>query len=1074
MVRFSAGLLFVLLLCGGVLLETLSFGWLREMRQITRIPATQAHAVLPGEVNVTGAATVFDGKTVKATHSGEQCLYFRFTEEKKTRDSEGHTKWSTVRRENGVVDFDIEDETGKIRVRPSGSVDYGVPQSYRKSSGNRRYTEWRIDPKDTVTVFGFVNPMPGGFAIDFDTPGDYIPIISEYGAGSERGDKALFSVLGSWGGLLLISMSLITFCQLLGIHRLLLYLGILSVIQFGMLTYFGLQLIHDDLQGAASRIDRQTKSLSEAISLRTESAGYKWSGDWEQLGSFDANEMAAIPAHERSRLTRMRVDIVRSQVRTIDQFKSFPEFIIAPLMGIARPELIPLPDADMELLGKLESLFEETELFGGKWKMLGWGLIAFGMLIGAGLTWGGVRQIKFKRCIENLPTSKSTGVVYGLAEIKGTAVEIEGSSAKRGPLSGAPCFYYHYLVKEKVGSGKKASWVTREDITHNQTFLCEDEQGSIRVDPMGAEIIVRHTESKRVSRMKYTETSIRLRDEIYAIGQAQVDPITETSLYLSKPEESDSPFIVSNKSELEVMMKKALSGMFCLNMAFSAIVLAILFLTGMFGSFSPADYLISAMVGPVLLGLVTIILHYNDLVFLRRRAERNWSNIDVSLKKRFDLLPNIEKIVSSHMQHEKEVHTDLANLRSSLGEDPTSDEQHAADYMRAEHSFATKFLALRENYPALKSSDPVTQMSRILIELENEISMMREGYNDAVETYNTRIQSIPDTFLARPCGFLEKNFLAFESAILSAPDIQLGQPPPVVAPVKPPPPRPSYHGQLENKAIRSVDPLTAPANLPTADRGEDKPDQPAAPLASGPLPDLPADLIGTAGTATGAEAMVSALILDETRFTEEESAQLREAIGAPELQEQVMSLVTQIEQLDPRLKLPLLDHCLPGLREAAGGTAISDKIRKLVEYDSSISLFEYALLQVMEREDAKRAGFDDPPATQYYSAALLDREVSLVASFLSGMAANADLAVEGFEAFRSQTDEPGLDVERIPFVDCSFGEVDEAFGKLSLLDGSRRRRLVKGAKAALGSGEHTTANQSAFLRAIAERLHVEL
>ncbi|MFT6618606.1 MAG: hypothetical protein ACJASX_001500, partial [Limisphaerales bacterium] len=126
MVRFSAGLLFVLLLCGGVLLETLSFGWLREMRQITRIPATQAHAVLPGEVNVTGAATVFDGKTVKATHSGEQCLYFRFTEEKKTRDSEGHTKWSTVRRENGVVDFDIEDETGRIRVRPSGSVDYGV------------------------------------------------------------------------------------------------------------------------------------------------------------------------------------------------------------------------------------------------------------------------------------------------------------------------------------------------------------------------------------------------------------------------------------------------------------------------------------------------------------------------------------------------------------------------------------------------------------------------------------------------------------------------------------------------------------------------------------------------------------------------------------------------------------------------------------------------------------------------------------------------------------------------------------------------------------------------------------
>jgi hypothetical protein len=1076
--RFFAGLLFVALLCAGVFLETLSFSWLHEMRQMSRIPATQVHAVLPGEVNVKGTARVFNRKTVKATHSGKKCLYFHFTEEKKTKDSDGHTKWSTVRRESGHVDFDIEDETGRIRVRPGAAVDFSIKQSYRKNSGSRRYTEWRIDPQDVVTVFGFANPMPGGLAIDFHTEGDYIPIISEYGAEAERGDKALFSILGSWGGLFLISMSLIVFCQLIGIHRLLLYLGILSLIQFGLLAYFGIRLIEGDLQGAANRIERQTKSLSEQISERATSIGHKWSGDWEQLGSFNEGQLAAIPEHERIKLTRMRVDLVRGQTRTLKQFKAFPEFVVAPLMGIARPKLIPLPEADKELLSNLESEFKETELFRGKWKMLGWGLVGFGLLVGAGLTRAGVRQIKFKRCIENLPTSKTTGVVFGLAEIKGTAIEMSDSPAARGPVSGAACLHYHYLVQEKVGSGKKAKWVTREDITHTQTFLCEDEQGTIRVDPEGAELIAKHSDSRTEGRWRYSESSIRVRDEIYAIGQAQVDPITETSLYLSKPSESDFPFIVSNKSELEVMMKKALSGMVCLNIAFSAIVLAILFCTGMFGSFSPSDYLISAMVGPVLLGLVTVILHYNDLVFLRRRAERNWSNIDVSLKKRFDLVPNIEKIVSSHMAHEQEVHTELVNLRSSLGDNPTSDEAHAADYMRAEHSFATKFLALRENYPDLKASEPVTQMSRILIELENEISMMREGYNDAVETYNTRIQSVPDTFLARPCGFQEKNFLAFESAILSAPDIKLGQPPPVVAPIKPPPPRQSYHGQLESKAIRSVDPLIATAELPSSDSSTTEqpsaPAAPKAPVAPVPLPDLPADLISTAATPDGAEAVVYALILDETRFTEEESSDLRETIGTPELQDRVIALADQIKLLDSRLKLPLVDHCLPGLRAAEAGTAISDKIRKLVEYDSSISLFEYALLQVIEREDARRSGNDRPPTTQYYSTALLDREVSLIASFLSGMSANDALASEGFEAFKKATDETGLDVERIPFADCSFGEVDEAFGKLSLLDSVRRRRLVTGAKALLGSGEYTTANQSAFLRAIAERLHIGL
>ncbi|MBG86819.1 MAG: hypothetical protein CMO80_07960 [Verrucomicrobiales bacterium] len=1079
--RVFAGLFFAIFLALGLWLESLSFGWLREMRQMSRIPQTQVHAILPGEVNVVGKASAFGGNVLSAPHSQKSCFYYRYLEEKEKRDSEGKTSWVTVRDETEFINFSLTDETGQVRLQPNPLVDFSLPKVFRTKKGNRRYTEWRIDPDDTITIVGFAQTEGNSMVIDFSAPGDYTPIISSYGALSERGDKAMFSILGSWGGLLIISMSLVCLCRMVGIHRLLLYLILLSILQFGMLAYYGLRLVYEDLNGAGDRIARQKKSLEGIITAKAKQAGGAWEGNWKQLSSFESKPFANLPSAGRHRLTRMRVDLVRSQERTIRQFEAFPEFILAPLMGLKKPDALPLPEADRAMLGALEEEYVETEIFRGRSKMFGWGLIGFGLLAGFGTTWLGVRQIKFKRCIENLPTSKASGVVYGLAEVKGKAVDMEGSEAARGPLSFSPCYYYRYVVKEKVGSDKNAKWVVREDITLNQTFLCEDHTGTIRIDPMGADLMAKHTLSRREGRWSYSETSIRRGDEIYAIGQAAVDPLTETTLYLGKPGESQFPFIVSNFSEFEIMMKKALAGMTSLNFAFSSVVLGILFLAGMFGSFAPTDYLFATLVGPIFLALLTVILHYNDMIFLRQLVDRNWSNIDVSLKKRFDLLPNLQRIVSSYLEHEENVQTEIAKLRSSLSETTVTDPESAASYMKQEHAFATRFLAIRENYPDLKASELVTQMSRVLIELENEIALMREGYNDAVETYNTRIQSVPDTFLARSCGFQEKNFLAFESAILSAPDIKLGQPPPVVAPAKPAPPKQSYQQQMQGKSIRASvsSPATAVASTavtdapasPDATAGENAP----ADLAEGtPIPDLPAELVASITEPAEAEAMLYALVVDETRFTTEDIPKMGAIIDSEDIGKRVMALTPQIDALDKRLKLALLDRALPGMRAANEPGTISDKLRKLIEHDSSISLFEYALLQILEREDARRADNDRPPITQYYSAALLDREVSLIASFVTGLAAHESLAQSGFETFKSTTTQPGLDIERIPFADCSFGEVDEAFGKLSLLDQSRRTLLVKAAAQSVGTREQATANQLDFLRAISERLHVAL
>lgn len=1074
--RITAFIFAAVFLIAGWLLEVYSFKKLREKRQLARLTRVQVNAALPGEIKLNGSAKQHTGPLLTSPHKNKQCVYFRFLEEVEKKDSEGKTSWRTVRDESGHIDFILNDGTGDAVISPDDNVNFHVRQKSRDRKGKRRYTEWRIDPGDNVTVIGFAGQPDGQTKVNFATAGDYLPMITQFSDESEESGRGLTSVLMTWGGLTCLSLAILGFFPVFRLHQLPYFLGALTLSQMGVLAYFSLGLIHSDLGGAVERAERHERKLTEVIHSKLGQHGVKWSGDWKDLGDFSS--FPQLPEAERKLLSQMRFDLAFAHRRIDTQRSAFPEFLVAPLLGIGTIKPIPLPAEDQAQAEAREAEIVEARLFTGNLKYVGWGLIALGAFFTIAGTIVGIRRIKVKRCIENIPTSKSKGVAYGLAEIAGTVESLPDCPPERGPLSFRPCVYYRYVVKEKRGSGKNSKWVTIEDRSHHQIFQCRDQEGAIKVFPHGADFVTFTKSSRREGRLSYTEYRIEDKDPVYVLGHADIDPFTGDSLMLIEPHEKSFPFVVSNLPESEVIIERAVAGMSGLTFAFSGLMLAILFAFGMTGSFAPTDYLFAALAGPVFLSFITVILHYNDIVFLRRRVDRNWSNIDVALKKRHDLIPAIEKVVKGYLNHEIDLQTDLAEMRSQFGQNPASSPEQASAYFQSEARFTTRFLGLRENYPDLKGNTLITQMTKTLVEVENEVSLMREGFNDAVQTYNTRIETIPDALLAKPFGFQPVSHLQFESAIIHVPDIQLGAAAAPTAPVASP--TGVTNKQFNTGAAPGITKAATP--LPTVAEATTEGDNPiekqAEPVVApepeskiDPPAELPEELVTASKVPESAYALIISLILAETRFTAEDLPKLQEKIGDKSVVAEVQKHHAEVSTVDDRRKLELVDHCLPAIRQLPDSVDIFGLVKTLVEWDTSISLFEYTLLQIFEREDKKRKGEDDPPIVQWYSWAKLDPEISQVASFLANLARSPS---DGEKVFNHamQLEDKYLQLERLSLDQNTFDKVDEAVNKLAALDQINRRKIVDTLTQSLTQIEHPTANQIDFLRAVAERLHI--
>lgn len=171
---------------------------------------------------------------------------------------------------------------------------------------------------------------------------------------------------------------------------------------------------------------------------------------------------------------------------------------------------------------------------------------------------------------------------------------------------------------------------------------------------------------------------------------------------------------------------------------------------------------------PLIVILVVIVLlvlflagMYNSLVQLRVRADSAWSDIDVQLKRRHDLIPNLVETVKGYAAHEKGTFENIAKFRSQAMQATTPADKAQAE---TQLSGALKSLfAVAENYPELKASEQFTGLQSSLNSIEDNIQNARRYYNAVVRDFNTRVQSFPTNILAGMFGFTARQFFEVDS-----------------------------------------------------------------------------------------------------------------------------------------------------------------------------------------------------------------------------------------------------------------------------------------------------------------------
>jgi len=168
--------------------------------------------------------------------------------------------------------------------------------------------------------------------------------------------------------------------------------------------------------------------------------------------------------------------------------------------------------------------------------------------------------------------------------------------------------------------------------------------------------------------------------------------------------------------------------------------------------------------------LLAAVVIYNRLVRLRNRTDNAWSQVDVQLKRRYDLIPNLVETVKGYAAHERQTFEDVVKARGQAQSATTVEEQaQAEDFLT---SALRKLFALAEDYPELQASENFRKLQAELSETEDRISVARQIYNDATLTYNNAVQTVPSNIVARIAGFDTRQYFEVEGDARSAPEVQ--------------------------------------------------------------------------------------------------------------------------------------------------------------------------------------------------------------------------------------------------------------------------------------------------------------
>ena len=395
-------------------------------------------------------------------------------------------------------------------------------------------------------------------------------------------------------------------------------------------------------------------------------------------------------------------------------------------------------------------------------------LLAFGCLIGA------FSFLRHKRLIDDLPTSKTLGLFIGLAELKGTA---ESDKPLTSHLAEISCVLYRWKVEEHwsrtvtiVGpkgvptTRHESGWKTVANGEQLAPFYLKDDTGVIRIIPQGAEIEDKEVFDKTCKRTdplyfakgpgneiansdhqrRFRETAILLHAPLYIMGQARE---REDIVAAEIARDKKSPmFIISTRTEKQVSSSH---GRWFWGLIVSGLLAAVgglsvedFFLKqGPAGKWQPYAIAVGGFLFILALGWLWMV--YNSLIHLRQRVRQGWAQVDVQLKRRNDLIPNLVQVVKGYATHESELQELLTKLRQQITATPPG--VNGPDYA----GFIPTLRVTVERYPDLKAGELFLKLQRELADTEQRIALARDYFNQITTFYNTRLEIVPDTFLAK-------------------------------------------------------------------------------------------------------------------------------------------------------------------------------------------------------------------------------------------------------------------------------------------------------------------------------------
>jgi len=193
------------------------------------------------------------------------------------------------------------------------------------------------------------------------------------------------------------------------------------------------------------------------------------------------------------------------------------------------------------------------------------------------------------------------------------------------------------------------------------------------------------------------------------------------------------------------------------------------------------------VLGIVVVVVLWLVFTYNGLVTLRNRTQEAWSEIDVELKRRHDLIPNLVQTVQGYMQHERGTLEAVTNARAgAVAAGATGDPAKigAAENMLTQ-SLRSLF-AVSENYPDLKAISAFTNLQEQLTATEDKIEFSRRFYNGNVRDYNIKLQTLPTSLIAGVLGFKAFGFFQADEGDRAVPQVNFGNNPPTARPSGPP------------------------------------------------------------------------------------------------------------------------------------------------------------------------------------------------------------------------------------------------------------------------------------------------